>query len=339
LRQLDVPALLAELKIDARRAGNEYRGHCPNPEHVRRPGPGSWQIRTAGRDAGLHTCYGCGFGGGPVQLVQKVLGLPTYGAAFDWIRQFVGEVVPSGAEVRFRRKEVPVVEVPELQVPVGTLALWAHDRTKNRTVDAALTYLEGRGLVLADVERYGIGAVPEGAPSYGGRLIVPVVVRDRLVDFVARLFVDRPATVPKALSGRRDQGAVKELSLWGYDELDPGVRVVHVVEGVWGAHAARRAGLPNVVASCGSAWSPERSALLGAWPEICFIPDGDAAGSKLPGRASDLRFRHQVRVAELPAGQQPDTVPPDVLLAAVRSATAVHLAPLPTARARPYAGK
>lgn len=192
---------------------------------------------------------------------------------------------------------------------------------------------------MADIERYGIGAVPEGRGGYGGRLIVPVVVRGRLVDFVARLFVDRGPTTPKALSGRRDQGAIKELSLWGYDELDPDVPVVHVCEGVWGAHAARRAGLPNVVAACGSAWSPERSQLLDRWREIVFVPDGDPAGAKLPGRASDLRFRHRVRVALLPAGQQPDTVSPEELRARVAAAEVLHATPLPAAQVRSWVGK
>jgi DNA primase len=155
-----------------------------------------------------------------------------------------------------------------------------------------------------------LGAVPASARAYAGRIIVPIVVGGNLVDFVARLYVEKPDTIPKALSGRRDRGARKELSLWGYDHLDPLIRVVHVVEGVWGGLALLRAGVPNVCAACGSAWSPERTELLAPWETVILIPDGDPAGRKIEQRASSLRFGHEVRVVDLPDGSQPDHFEP-----------------------------
>lgn len=337
--RVDVARLLAEFKIETRKAGNEHRGHCPNPKHARKPGPGSWQIRLTGAKAGRHNCYACGFGGGLVVLVKTVLGLENYREAYDWLRQFSGEVVPDGAQASFIRKVPPKIELPALRVPVGTIALWTADRETNGTAKTALEYLEGRGLTIRDVERYAIGATPLTSTEYPGRLIVPIVVQGRLVDYVARLYVPKPPQIPKALSGRRDDGAQKELALWGYDELDPAVPIVHITEGVWGAHAARLAGLPNVISCCGSAWSKERSELLAPWRTIVFIPDGDTAGSKLPARAADLRFLHEVRVAELAAGQQPDTIPRAELLDRVGRAAHVRISDLPAARVRPFTGK
>ena len=81
-----------------------------------------------------------------------------------------------------------------------------------------------------------------------------------------------------------------------------------------------RAGIPNVVAACGSAWSPERTGLLSPWSEIGIVPDGDLAGSSLPARASSLRFRSRVRVAVLPPGSQPDDLAAEDLRSIVESA-------------------
>jgi DNA primase len=142
---------------------------------------------------------------------------------------------------------------------------------------------------------------------YHGRVILPIVVQRRTVDFVARLFIDAPKFVPKALSGKKDDGAQKELSLWGYDDLDPGLPTVHVTEGLWGAQRLRRL-FSNVTAACGSGWSRERSNLLKPWSRIVLWPDGDDAGRAMPLVASALRYQAEVLVVDLPDGAQPDTI-------------------------------
>lgn len=308
---VDVPALLKELGVDAYPSGNEMRGWCPDPRHqsivgssaALRSGPGTWQVRAEGDKAGFHHCYSCGFGGGPVSLVAAVRGL-SYKQARSWLARWAGhKLLPAGAEPSWDRK---VPAVPALRYPRGTRALW---RDVPQELRGAVGYLEGRGLSRAEIERWRIGAVPEHEREYAGRVIVPVVVDGIMVDFVARLFVDAPRHIAKALSGRKDRGAMKQYSLWGYDELDPDLDVVHVVEGVWAAVAVLHAGVPNVVAACGSAWSDERTNLLSPWRRVVLIPDADEAGEKMIRRASGLRFGHDLRVARLPAGKQPDDVP------------------------------
>lgn len=335
--RVDVPRLLAEIGIlaELRRAGDELRGHCPEPTHRRKPGPGSWQIKVVGDAAGLHHCYSCGFGGGPHALVRAVLGLDPRGA-YEWLLDFTGGAAPGRVySASFTRKVAPGRFAQALGFPAESLPLWGEVRD---AVRPAVEYLVGRGVTPAEIERARMLAVPPDAPKYAGRVVVPVWVRGELVDFVARLYLDKPATVPKALSGRRDLGARKELALWGYDDLDPTVPVVYVVEGVWGALAARRLGLPNVVAACGSAWSPERTELLAPWDEICLVPDGDRAGSKLVDRAASLRFGHEVTVARLPHGTQPDHEDADLLGAVARREPALFAA-APAVRVAAFEGK
>lgn len=307
----DVPGLLAALGMKTHPCGaSEHRTHCPNPEHPKRPGPGSWQIVVRGPRAGRHVCYaGCGFGGGPIRLIATVLGIDD-DAARDWLDALLGpETVPKVRTQHWSAKRAGKGETAILTLPDDARPLYDNP---DRELEPAIEYLATRGVTPAEIRAYEIHAMVPRARGYGGRLIIPVVVQNELVDFVARLYVPAPAHMPKALSARRELGARKELVLWGFDALSYAYPFVHVVEGVWGALAALRLGIRNVVAACGSAWSPERTALLEPWERVVLIPDGDAAGSKIEQRASSLRFAHDLFVAELPPGEQPDTVGPEL---------------------------
>lgn len=339
--RIDVDALLAELGVEAHRSGNERRGYCPDPKHravagssaATKQGAGTWQIRTTGDKAGLHHCYSCGFGGGPVDLVAAVLGIGRKEA-----RKRLGDLTGNrclydGARSEFDRK---VEDRPALRYPRGTRALW---RDVPQELHAAVRYLERRGFTQADVARYRVGGVPEHERKYAGRVIVPVVVGGVMVDFVARLFIDRPDHVAKALSGRKVDGAMKEWALWGYDDLDPDLDVVHVVEGIWDAHHLLKGGVPNVVAACGSAWSEERTRLLAGWRRVVMIPDGDPAGEKWVKLASSLRFDHEVLVTRIPEGRQPEDFEVDRIKEMIAASNPPNYSTKLKVAVRPWTGK
>ena len=54
--KVDVAKLLVELGVEARKSGNEWRGHCPDPRHqaiagsstALKSGPGTWNINVDG---------------------------------------------------------------------------------------------------------------------------------------------------------------------------------------------------------------------------------------------------------------------------------------------------
>lgn len=328
-RRVDVLALLDALGIVGRRSGDQLVAPCPSHDG-QKP---SWKIRVAGDRAGLHHCFSCGFEGGPAALVVAVRKIEL-SAARSFLQAFSTRpaIGPPPTIAQYERK---IPEEKRLLYPKGTVALW---RSPPEELRPAIDYLLGRGLLSEEIERYAIGAVPEEIRGYGGRVIVPVVVNGVMVDFVARLFVER-RLASKALSGRKDAGARKEYALWGYDELDPALEVAHVVEGIWGRIALLRAGIRNVVAACGSAWSAERTELLAPWPRIVLVPDGDAAGAKLVERAGSLRFDHELAVAQLPDGKQPDDLSLEERRDVVRRARRVQLRATEKVEIKSWAGK
>ena len=312
----DVARVIDDLGLRLRRSGTELRGDCPHPDHPAKPGPGSWQIDP---ETGQHHCFACEYGGGLVTLVATVNGVDRK-VAYKWLKSR-GARGGVGRSARWKGK---VETIPILRYPKGTVALW---REVPPELQPALDYVLSRGLSMEQIEQWRIGATPEYAEEYAGRVIVPVVVHGRMRDFVARLWMKRRSTVSKALSGRIDRGAEKALSLWGFDDLDLKHPTVHVTEGIWGAVAMLNSGIRNIVAACGSSWSDERTELLVPWPRVVLVPDGDPAGSKLPHRASSLRFDHEVLVVDLPEGTQPDDHGPKTLEALVGSARPMDYRP------------
>lgn len=338
--RVDVARLLADLSLATQRAGSGRRnGSCPSADHHDRKA--SWVIVELGPKAGQHYCIGCGFGGGPVALVVAVLRVSS-SEARRWLLTRQHELPPAGATATLapKVKARPLFRLPVGSIPLGHRLPPTTPAHVARAVDLAMAYLAGRGVTAEEVRLHRMHVVPPGAPAYGARVIVPVFVGGVLVDIVARLYQPAGPSVPKALSGRREDGARKELSLWAYDLLDVEYPRVHVVEGVWGGLALRRLRVPNVTAACGSSWSDDRTGLLERWPEIVLIPDGDPAGAELERHASSLRFAHDVRVAELPLKGQPDTVAPDVALRAIERARGARLvAQGSPARIAPWRGK
>lgn len=304
-RHYDVVVLCARLGIEGRIEHDRMFASCPNPAHD--DAHPSWSIHLSGPRCGQHHCFGCKYGGGPHKLVRTVRGI--YGAE---ARKFL-DSVPFRVH-RQRLADKTGAETTQLTIPPETIALWGAVPWEMRP---AVEFLHARGFADCDIEHHGIGATPEHAADYGGRIIVPVVVDRVLVDFVARRYVE--GTSAKAIGGRIAEGADKPHALWGFDDLVAGEAVV-VTEGVWGAQSVRAAGHRNAVASCGSHWTPERTELLARHRDIVLMPDGDAAGFSLISKASGLRHRSNLRIAELPSGAQPDRLHPRERLRLIREA-------------------
>jgi hypothetical protein len=352
--RVDIRALIAAYGIEGRYEGRSFVGHCPNPQHAKKPGRGSWSIVVEGEKAGLHVCRssGCGFKGGPPELVAMLEGVELPEARRLIIEKKLDLRLEHVARADAKKDVDGAQSI--LRPPEGSFGLWM-PKLDPRLFQAK-KYAAGRGFTDARIERHRVLATLPDGPSYPGRLIVPVIVRGEAVDFVARLYLSTPdivqharrffrdaddarelkalwrerredsraferliKSIPKVLGGTRPI-ARKELVLWNYDQLDRQQSTVHVVEGIWGALALMDAGLENVVAACGSKWTPERTALLAPWPRIVLVADGDEAGRAMAEHCASLRDAHEFLVADLGDGIQPDDLEPEQLRRAIARA-------------------
>jgi len=180
--------------------------------------------------------------------------------------------------------------------------LRSHDIEDEQILDAGLAIApeDGRGLY----------------DRFRGRIIIPIQdLKGRVVAFGGRALA--PDQQPKYLNSPETELFRKgEIVFNGHRAREVAHRTASaiVVEGYLDAISAFQSGIRSVVATLGTAFTPEQIKAL--WrlapePVICF--DGDKAGRAAAYRAldrilPDLETGWSFRFAFLPAGQDPDDV-------------------------------
>jgi DNA primase len=213
---------------------------------------------------------------------------------------------------------------------------------------AALAYLRRRGLSEETIRRFGLGYAGEGRGALARRLatdgITPAQLmecgllrpgedgaprgelffnrvmfpirdrRGRAISFGGRILGDGQ---PKYVNGPETPVFSKRRTLYALDfarEAARGGAPAVVVEGYMDVIALHQAGFGAALAPLGTALTEEQLEVL--WqlspaPTLCF--DGDAAGARAAARAAELALPHltperTIRIATLPAGDDPDTL-------------------------------
>jgi len=286
--RVDVPRLLQELGVEATRDGSRYLARCPHPAHEdRNP---SWAIRAdEGARHGSHHCPSCGFGGGPWELVEAVLGLSATPRDDDSGRSDAGDWIFEHV-IRRHRPPVHIDDVPDVRVASrrrDAVELALPNGVVIPSVDGsewfgpALAYLHGRGVPDWQLERWHVGYATRGRCAF--YVVVPVHTGGRLVSYSARRFVrdDKPRY---DAARRTDPGARPDAAVFGEPAFEPldadGRRSVAVVtEGVFKALAMERAGAPNPCAILGASnLGPEKLATLATFRVLLVATDPDKAG-------------------------------------------------------------
>lgn len=188
-------------------------------------------------------------------------------------------------------------------------------------------YLIDRGVVRGDVERWRIGYDEEMR-----RAVFPVWDEQGILVGAARRTV-----LPKEVDPIKyydTPGLPKDRVFYGENFIDPTREHAYVVEGILDAIFASRV-LPNVIALMGvnTGIGHDRLHKLRRWcRSVTLVLDSDKAGDeawsgrvlpngkRIPGLRDKLRRHFPVKVAHLPAGEDPASVPAATLLQSVRSA-------------------
>ncbi len=180
--------------------------------------------------------------------------------------------------------------------------------------DALLNVLGSRGFKAAELQTAGL-AIPrkDGSGQYDRfrhRVIFPIRdVSGRVIAFGGRALGD---TEPKYLNSPETPAYVKGENLYGLDVAREAIRregFAILVEGYLDLIALHQAGFENAVASLGTALTPSQVKLLARYSERVVVSyDGDTAGINAAAKSLDLFLERgfDVRVAEVPAGKDPD---------------------------------
>lgn len=316
-------------------------------------------------------CYGCKkqkeVGGGIVALVVNVLkprrrfGTEDGELELDWnagwrfLADLAGVSLDPVASAREGRVEARVrldpkvpapVARPRLQLPAGATPALASE--------AAMAYLRHRGLTDEQVDRHELLWWEDRR-----RIVLPTVVEGVLRTWDARAVDVRcvrcrrsaPAWLerkggpcpcggamrdlaPKTFGASLEEGADPGGALFGFDWIPPRSKRVFATEGPWGKlHIERQLGLP-ATALRGSILTERQAELLGRFPEVVVVPDGDAAGSLLERRLGPLVRRTKTLLVDLPPRSQPDDHDGEALEGLVYAARTPHLIQRPTTTVR-----
>src|SRR4030095_7717658 len=180
--------------------------------------------------------------------------------------------------------------------------------------DSLSVYLRNKGATQEHIDRSGLVAKKEeGNRSYDrfrGRLMVPVLdVQGRPIAFGGRTLKGEDA---KYINSPETTAYVKGRNLFGLNLTRDEIRrqgYVILVEGFLDLIVPYQFGIRNVIASLGTALTPEQVKLLTRFARKVVVKyDGDRAGVQAAKRAIEVLLPEDVdiKVLVLPDGADPD---------------------------------
>lgn len=329
----DIVDIIGE-DVQLKKSGSSYMGKCPFHEDS----TPSFSVKPG---AGYH-CFGCGAKGDVFTYLEERRGL-------DFMEAVRFIAARTGVQLREVEREE---EDPEVLFQRGVNA-FAQDWFIERLTDAtegrrAREYLDRRGIDAETREAFGIGWAPDewrafrdaaaghgigdddllrmglvkhssknpsGEPydMFRGRVMFPIRdLRGRPIAFGGRILGDGR---PKYVNSSETPVYTKGEHLYGFDRARRKMREdgAMLVEGYMDLVSLAAAGFDNVVASLGTALTPEQAGLIkrfGKADRVLILYDSDAAGLKATFRAADILLAAGLEpmAVTLPPGEDPDTL-------------------------------
>jgi len=324
-QQADIVRVIGEY-LQLKKAGQNFRGLCPFHSE-KTP---SFNVHSTKQ---IYHCFGCGQGGDVFKFVMEMEKC-SFPEAMRIVAEKCGIALPrprerSPEERRENEQRVVLVEIHR-----EAQSYFVKQLESSLEGKAARAYLEDRGLDRDAIARFGIGYAPSGGdlllrhlrPKYQERALVDsgLISRDqsgrlfdrfrrritfpisnessKIVAFGARALGDDQ---PKYLNSPETPIYSKSNVLYHLDRAKDALRrqdFAVLVEGYMDAIAVARAGISNVVASCGTALAETQIKLLGRFTKRVIVNyDPDTAGQAATERSlsSLLEQDFEVRVLNL----------------------------------------
>ncbi len=329
----DIVDVISEVVL-LKRAGQNFIGLCPFHSE-------KTPSFTVSPDKQMFHCFGCGEGGNVFSFLMKHQGL-SFPEAVRAVAGRYGIDLPVYMDKRQRKAASERQRL--LNVNRQAFQFYRRQLADRRRGEEVRAYLEKRGIQASAVEKFGIGYAPPGwdnllryltargvSPTlaqtaglvvprrqgggyydrFRNRVMIPIFnLAGEVIAFGGRVLDDAE---PKYLNSPETPLFNKRRTLFNLQRARTRCRQsgeVIIVEGYFDLIALDQAGVENVVATLGTALTPEHVRVLkGHAQRMVLVYDGDAAGRKAAERSHEIFGRQAVeaRVAVLPEGHDPDS--------------------------------
>jgi DNA primase len=322
--------------VKLRRRGVNYLGNCPF-HNEKTP---SFTVSPA---KGIFKCFGCGKGGNAVNFIMEHESLAYPDALKFLARKFHIDIIEKEETEEERQQK----DDRESMMIVSGFAqkyfsgfLW--NEVEGRAV--GLSYFRERGIRDDIIKKFELGYCPDAKSTFtdaaqkegfrmeylektgltirrddwirdrfGGRVIFPVHnVAGRVIAFGGRILKDDPKAA-KYLNSPESEIYHKSRVLYGLFHAKREISRTDkcfLVEGYTDVLSLHQAGIENVVASSGTALTPDQIRLIKRFTlNVTILYDGDEAGIRASLRGIDLVLEEgmNVKVLLLPEGEDPDS--------------------------------
>ena len=317
-------------RVALKKTGKNYVGLCPFHEE-KSP---SFSVSP---DKQFFHCFGCQESGSALTFLMKFERL-EFVEAVEMLAKDLGLEVPRERQSR-ARESVDQGLYQALEQAEG------YYRRQLRSAPVAIEYLKGRGVTGPVARDFGIGYAPDGWHNlrdalgadenklllaglttkndkgnvydrFRDRVVFPIRdTRGRVIGFGGRTLKDGDG--PKYLNSPETPLFQKGRELYGLYEARKALRSIDrliVVEGYMDVVALAQNGIPNAVATLGTATGTAHYEKLYRYSDevICCF-DGDKAGRAAAWRALEsalpvLNERRSLKFVFLPNGEDPDSM-------------------------------
>jgi DNA primase len=331
-QQADIVRVVGEY-VQLKKAGQNFRGLCPFHSE-KTP---SFNVHPTRQ---IYHCFGCGKGGDVFSFVMEMEKC-EFPDAIRIVAEKCGIAVPRAKErsPEERRENQQRAVLVEMHREAQTFFVKQIQGTQEGKV--ARAYLEDRGIDKGTMDRFGIGYAPSGGDfllrhlkakypdkllaesglisrgengrmfdRFRRRITFPISNESgKIVAFGCRALGD---DMPKYLNSPETSVYSKSNVLYHLDRAKEALRRADfavLVEGYMDAIAVARAGISNVVASCGTSLAEPQIKLLGRFTRRVIVNyDPDTAGQTATERSIALLLEQdfEVRVLALPGKADPD---------------------------------
>src|SRR5580693_8104649 len=331
-QQADIVRVIGEY-VRLKKSGANFTGLCPFHQE-KSP---SFAVHPVKQ---IYHCFGCGAGGDVFKFVMEMEKSP-FPEAIRTVAEKCGIAIPkprerSPEERRENQQRSALVEMHRETAAFFSRAL--HDSSEGKV---AAAYLEDRGLDREAMKRFGLGFAPSSGDAllrflkqkypeklldvsglvsrdqsgraydrFRRRIMFPIANEaGKVIAFGGRAMGD---DTPKYMNSPETPIYTKSTVLYHLDRAKEALRqsdFAVLVEGYMDAIAVARAGIANVVASCGTSLAEPQIKLLGRFTRRVIVNyDPDTAGRAATERSLTLLLEKEfdVRVLALPGGADPD---------------------------------